>query len=526
MENSKEKAVIYARYSSERQTEQSIDGQLRECEIYAQNKGLSIIGKYIDRALTGKVDRRPDFQRMIKDSQKRLFDYVLVYQLDRFARNKYDSAIYKNTLKKNGVKVLSAKENINDDPSGILMESVLEGMAEYYSAELAQKVKRGLYEGFLKGHAGGSSCFGYDFMKKDPSRNAKIYVINKTESVIVKRIFDEYASGKMIKDIIKGLNIDGIVNRRKKPFCYNSIMQILTNVKYIGTLIFGTEKRENAIPRIIDDETFAKVKARTDRNKRNPSTYKAPIRYLLSTKAYCGYCKEPFIADSGKKPNGTIYRYYKCHAKKKLQRPCEKTQVKKEWLEFEIVKATMQLLQQKGMIEKIADQVVAYNDELQINPKIALYQKQLAECEKALENIMRAIEQGIFNELTQDRILKLQSEKADLIWRLDGEKLNKPIKLDRQEVIFWFSQFANGNTGDEQFRERLIDTFINKVIVWNEYAIITYNIKGKDNEKITVDQIIADFEKEKAEPQKFDLFQCGSGGQIRTADLRGMNPMH
>ena len=147
-----EKAVIYARYSSDKQTEQSIEGQVRECEAFAKAKNLSIIGKYFDRAMSGTVAKRPDFQRMIKDSNKGLFDYVIVYQLDRFARNRYDSAHYKHILKKNNVKVLSAKENIADDPSGILMETVLEGMAEYYSAELAQKVKRGLYDGFLKGH--------------------------------------------------------------------------------------------------------------------------------------------------------------------------------------------------------------------------------------------------------------------------------------------------------------------------------------------------------------------------------------
>jgi len=155
-----EKAVIYARYSSDKQTEQSIEGQVRECEAFAKSKNLTIIGRYFDRALSGKADKRPDFQKMVKDSSKKLFDYIIVYQLDRFARNRYDSAHYKAILKKNGVKVLSAKENIADDPRGILMEAVLEGMAEYYSAELAQKVKRGMYEGFLKGHSSGSCCFG------------------------------------------------------------------------------------------------------------------------------------------------------------------------------------------------------------------------------------------------------------------------------------------------------------------------------------------------------------------------------
>ncbi|MCL2228437.1 MAG: recombinase family protein [Firmicutes bacterium] len=156
-----EKAVIYARYSpGSKQTEQSIEGQVRDIESYCKANNYNIIGRYYDRKLTGRNDKRLEFKRLLKDSQKQLFKYVVVWQFDRFARNRYESAVHKNTLKKNGVKVLSAKEHIADDPSGILMETMLEGMAEYYSAELSQKIKRGMYEGFQKGHnAGGARCW-------------------------------------------------------------------------------------------------------------------------------------------------------------------------------------------------------------------------------------------------------------------------------------------------------------------------------------------------------------------------------
>ena len=125
-------AVIYARYSSHNQTEQSIEGQLRVCHEYAQREGFAIVGEYIDRAISGKTDDRPDFQRMVSDSRKRAFQYVIVYKLDRFARNRYDSAVYKHKLKQNGVKVVSAMENIGDNPESIILEAVLEASAEYY----------------------------------------------------------------------------------------------------------------------------------------------------------------------------------------------------------------------------------------------------------------------------------------------------------------------------------------------------------------------------------------------------------
>ena len=158
----KKKIVIYARYSSDRQTEQSIEGQLRACHEYAERNDYVVIREYIDRAISGTTDNRLEFLRMIEDSKRRDFEFVLVYQLDRFSRSRYDSANYKMKLKKNGVRVLSARENISDDASGILMESVLEGMAEYYSAELSQKVKRGRRETLSKKlFAGGITPYGY-----------------------------------------------------------------------------------------------------------------------------------------------------------------------------------------------------------------------------------------------------------------------------------------------------------------------------------------------------------------------------
>ena len=144
-------AVIYARYSSDNQREESIEGQIRECTAYAEKNGITIVKHYIDRAISAKTDNRPEFQQMIKDSDKKLFDIVLVWKLDRFARNRYDSARYKTQLKKNGVKLMSATEIISEGPEGIILESVLEGYAEYYSADLAEKVVR----------AGGVHCECY-----------------------------------------------------------------------------------------------------------------------------------------------------------------------------------------------------------------------------------------------------------------------------------------------------------------------------------------------------------------------------
>lgn len=154
--------VIYARYSSDRQREESIEGQIRVCQDYAKRNGFHIINIYTDRALTGRSDKRTGFQMMIRDAATHTFQYVIVYKLNRFSRDRYDSANYKHKLKKQGVKLLSAMENISDDPAGILLESVIEGISEYYSAELSENVIRGMTQSALEGKwPGGNIPLGY-----------------------------------------------------------------------------------------------------------------------------------------------------------------------------------------------------------------------------------------------------------------------------------------------------------------------------------------------------------------------------
>ena len=223
------KAVIYARYSSDNQREESIEGQLRECTAYCVKNDITILRTYIDRALSAKTDNRPDFQRMVKDSAKGLFDVVIVWKLDRFARNRYDSAHYKAQLRKYGVKVLSATENISEGPEGIILESMLEGMAEYYSAELSEKIQRGQKENALKGrNNGGGIPLGYLL------GNEQKLVLDPVTAPIVREIFQRYADGEIVRTIVEDFNRRGLKTKNGKPFSPNSFNRILKNRKYIG----------------------------------------------------------------------------------------------------------------------------------------------------------------------------------------------------------------------------------------------------------------------------------------------------
>ena len=514
-----EKAVIYARYSTDRQTEQSIEGQIRECEQYAKSMGLTIINKYIDRAITGRKDNRPDFQQMIKDSEKRLFQYVIVYQLDRFSRDKYDSAHYKHALKKNGVKVLSAKENISDAPEGILMEAMLEGMAQYYSAELSRKVKRGMYESFLKGYVLANAPYGYDAVPVEIGKRAKRHEINEQESEIVRGIFNDYAGGKSVLEIKDDLDARNIKNKRGVPFAVNSIINILNNARYIGTLTFNGEQRENAIPPIISRETFDAVQKKLNYNKVRHQ-HKTNEHFLLTTKVFCGYCESCLSGDTCTNKQGATYRYYKCSTKKRHRKECEQNTFAKIEFENAVIDAIIKMLNEHGMIENIATQLVSYNEQLRQNPNLERCELQLADIKKRIGGYLSAIEQGIITSDTKSRMLELESEKADLLFKIDQENLALPIQLDYHEVLYWFSQFKDGDANDDEFRERLLDTFVNKIISYNDYFIIVYNIKGTDGKKLTIKQI-----KEKATPQLneygFTPSGAGDGNRTHASSLEG-----
>lgn len=288
------KAVIYARFSSDRQREESIEGQLRECKEYAERNDITILGSYIDRALSAKTDNRPDFQRMIKDSAKGLFDVVLVWKLDRFARNRYDSAHYKSVLKKNGVKVVSAKEAIAEDSTGILLESLLEGYAEFYSVELSEKIHRGQKENALKGlNNGGGIPLGYVL------GNDKRLQIDPLTAPLVVEIFTRYSEGETVRSIVESFNERGLRTRRNKPYSMNSFNRILKNRKYIGEYHYQDVTISGGVPAIVPQELFDRVQIKMEKNKRAPATSKAEESYLLTTKLFCGKCGRLMVGESG-----------------------------------------------------------------------------------------------------------------------------------------------------------------------------------------------------------------------------------
>lgn len=476
-------AVIYARFSSSGQREESITGQLRDCKRYAENHGFEIINEYIDEAKTGTSDNRPSFQKMIKDSESKRFNAIIVWKLDRFARNRYDSAIYRARLKKNGVKIYSAMENISDSAEGIIMEGLMESMAEYYSANLSENVKRGNRESALQLKTLGRKIFGYGRSEDDH------YIINENEATVVRRIFNEYTSGKSIQDIIKGLNNDGIMNSRNNPWNKSSLKNIIGNDKYIGTYRFMDYVVPNGMPAIISKDMFSIAQEIKDRHKKSPARSRE-ARYLLTGKLFCGHCGSPMTGEYGVSKTGKKYHYYRCIKANKHK--CDKKRAKKDWIENIVVAELLNQLNDLTYIDQLADRFMEYQKKQQSDDsELKVLQDRLHGVNKSLGNMVKAIEMGIITPTTQARMEELEEQKQQLHTAIEQLKFSKPPLIERDEFLFWIDTLKQ-DTGNYDFKEKLIDIFLNAVYLYDDgYIDIGTNlIKGtKRIDSSTLEQL-------------------------------------
>ena len=474
-------AVIYARYSSDNQREESIEGQIRECTAYAEKNGITIVKHYIDRALSAKTDNRPEFQQMIKDSEKRLFDIVLVWKLDRFARNRYDSAHYEYQLERNHVKLVSATEPISEGPAGIMVKSMLTGMAEYYSAELSEKVVRGMTENVLKGkYNGGTIPIGYTVDEE------KFFQIDPLKAPFVVEVFQRYNDGATMKELMNWLNNSGVTTNRNQKFTYNSIQTLLTNRRYIGENRFKDIVMPDSIPVIIEKELFDSVQDKIAKNRRAPARHKAEDDYLLTTKLFCGMCGAMMFGECGTSRNKNVHHYYKC-ANAKRTKTCKKKTVRKEWLEDLVVNETMKMIRDDDSIQSIVDAVMILQE--QENTVLPLLEKQMKDIENGIENLLNAIQAGVLTSSTKGRLEKLEAQQKELEIRIAEEKLAKP-KVSADFVKFWLTNFRKLDPNVKSHRETLINTFVNAVYLYDEKVLITFNYKD-GTKTIAFDEIAA-----------------------------------
>lgn len=472
-------AVIYARYSSSGQREESIEGQLRECRAYAKRSGFTVVGEYIDKAMTGRTDKRPDFQRMIRDSERGIFRAVICWKMDRFARNRYDSAVYKNRLKKNGVRLCYAREEIPDGAEGIMLEAVMEGMAEWYSKNLSENVKRGNYDSALELKTLGKKVLG---LREGPDKR---YEIDPATAPVVRRIFEEYAAGESAKEIYLRLNAEGYRTVRGGLFNKSSIRRILQNEKYIGVYEFKDIRVENAITPIVSRGLFDACQRLVERHHRAPAA-KRDTNFLLTGKLFCGHCGAPMTGDGGTSKTGRVYNYYTCNGHR--LKKCGKKREPQEPLEKAVLRQLAGLLVSDDFVEAVADQCMEYQTRERDDSALRALRARQAENATAITNLLRAIEAGILTPSTKARMMELEAERAEIEHGIAVQQLEAP-RISREDVAGFLRRFRAGAAEDQEWTAFLVDSFLNAVFLSDDGTLVLALNYAGEQEPVTLRDI-------------------------------------
>lgn len=474
-------AVIYARYSSHNQRDVSIEQQVNACKKYAAENDLQVLRVYADRAMSGTTDARPDFQQMIRDSASRAFQFVIVYSLDRFSRDRYDSAVHKHTLKEHGVRVLSAMENLRDDPTGVLMESILEGFAEYYSKELAQKIKRGQRSNAEKCLVSGPLPLGY--VKGADGK----YAVEPSEAAIVREVFGRVAAGEPFVQIFDDLNRRSIFTKRGRAWNKNSFSKLLSNQRYIGVYEFAGVRVEGGVPAIIDRGLFDKVQMYLEQ-KKNPRGPQKRRReggmYLLTGKLYCGECGAAMVGISGTGRHGEPHYYYAC--KNKLRSACSKKSAQRERVEEAVARAIQSLIFAPECAETIADEISRYFTENRETDEIRGLRARVAQLEKEQANTLRAIRQGVTAASVQNMLGEIETDLSDSRARLSIAEARQAVPFTREEILAVLDLFREGDLASKEYQSRLIDAFLVRAVLYDDRITLVLNYTGRGTSEVSV----------------------------------------
>ena len=492
------KAVAYARYSSDNQRDESIDAQLRAIREYAAAHGMTIVGEYIDRAKSATTDKRPKFQAMIEDAKGGEFKAVLVHKLDRFSRNRYDSAYYKRKLRQANVNLFSVIERIDDSPESIIMESVLEGMAEYYSKNLAREVRKGMKETALQCKAtGGVPPLGY---RVNPI--TRKYEIDEHEAEAVRIIFDMVIDGQGYIPIVQALNAKGYRTKAGNTFSKTSLYQILVNEKYKGIYIFnraapadenGTRNNHRekpsdeviripgGIPAIISPGDFDLVQSIMKARKNKNSRLNGTQNFLLTGKMFCGECGSAYIGSSKRAGrNKQLYVTYRCNRRAaKSHDACDNKEIRREYIEPFVLRQLAEVLFNEDMRAAV---IRSYNDYLSSeaagkHTALISLRSQQKEATRKLNNLAEAIAEGGAATLVR-KVDELERQKEEIEAQIRQEELVLENSALEEEKIAKGFDCAKEllQAGTLKNAQRLVNQYVDKVVIYKEHVEVDFNV--------------------------------------------------
>lgn len=494
------KAVVYARFSSDNQRDESIDAQLRAIEEYTDKNNIQIVKVFVDRAKSATSANRPEFQNMIKycEADNTGISMVIVHKLDRFSRDKYDSAMYKQKLKLKGIRVVSVLENLDNSPESLILESVIEGMAQYYSANLAREVAKGQKENALKAlHNGGDAPLGYDVAFD------KTYLINEEEAQAVKIIFDMYVNGYSYSNIIDKLNSLGYKTKRGNKFGKNSLYSILSNEKYTGVYVFNKTQRkgvngkrnghkqksedeiikvEGGMPQIIDKEVFRQAQEMMQKRKKTPGSHKAKTLYLLTGIIRCGECGHAMQGNKRKDKYGNDYISYRCGCRKQ-KRDCKNKEIKRDYLEeFVLTELEKHVLNDEAipvLSKELNERIKTKSNDNQ--EMLNNLKSKLEKVNKEIENIFNAIMSGIVNNMLKDKLDELEQVKLNLEVKINELSIesnaSESINITEDQIRSMFGSVKEFVlTRNLPQCKKFISDYVKEVIVYRDHIEVIFNV--------------------------------------------------
>lgn len=452
-------AVLYARYSSDKQREASIDDQLRVCRDFCEREGIEVLKAYTDYALSGKTDQRPEFRKMIAAAPES--DFVVVYMFDRFSRDRYDSATYKKALRECGVRVISASEKVEDTPEGGLQEGLLEILSEYYVADLKRKVRRGMEGNALKAMDNGYKIFGYD---TDPE--TRRYVVNEAEAAVVREVFARYLQGDSIYSIAQSLAARGWTTSTGSPVNYNWVQRVLKRRAYTGLYSWGGIEVEGGMPVIVDSDTFGRA-SRVPKKK--PREIEEWSTFRLVGKLFCGLCGEPMHGSGGTGKSGKRYYYYMCKEKGDCR-----LRVRRELVEDTLADAVLRIASDESRMRLVARRIVAaYEESSDVRAELESCEARIASLEGEQHNLTKAAAKGFVNDEMVARNEEIKGQLRDLHCRR-GVLMGQAADFDEDEIV---ELFAHGfDRSDEDF---IFGSFVNRVYLYPDCMVAVFNFRDE-----------------------------------------------
>ena len=485
-------AVIYARYSSDKQREASIDDQVRVCREYCEREGIVVLKTYADYALSGKTDQRPEFRRMIAAAPES--DFVVVYMFDRFSRDRYDSATYKKMLRDCGVRVVSASEKVENTPEGGLQEGLLELLSEYYVEDLKRKVRRGMEGNALKAMDNGYKIFGYN---TDP--DTRRYVVNESEASVVREIFSRYLKGESIYSIAKLLASRGWTTSTGTPVNYNWVDRILNRRAYTGLYSWGGIEIDGGMPVIIDEEMFERARRAPKKKPRHTEHWSD---FPLSGKLICGLCGEPMHGSGGTSKTGKRYYYYMCKEKGSCRR-----RISRNVVEDALADAVLSVTADESRMRVVARRIIeAYDAESDAKAELESCNERIASLEKEQRNIEDAAMKG----LVTDRLVERNAEIADSLRTLHDRRgilMSQSAGFTEDEIVEFLSH------GFDRSDEKLIfGSFLHRAYLYEGYMLAVFSFRDEYGD-LAEERILLDEAVKKENSVEFSFSSSGVPGE-------------